>query len=65
MPKSVLERLGVKASDQVEFVEYGEGVVLLRSIAHDIRALKGIVPKPAKSVSIEAMNQAIRKMGQP
>lgn len=65
MPKSVLERLGVKAGDQVEFVEYGEGVVLLRSIAHDIRALKGIVPKPAKSVSIEAMNQAIRKMGQP
>jgi antitoxin PrlF len=65
LPKSVLERLGVKAGDQVEFVEYGEGVVLLRSIAHDIRALKGIVPKPAKSVSIEAMNQAIRKMGQP
>ena len=65
LPESVLERLGVKAGDQVEFVEYGQGVVLLRSIAHDIRALKGIVPKPAKSVSIEAMNLAIRKMGRP
>jgi len=32
--------LGVKAGDQVEFVEHGQGVVLLRSIAHDIRALR-------------------------
>ena len=65
LPKSVLERLGVKAGDQVEFVEYGQGVVLLRSIAHDIRALKGIVPKPAKPISIETMNLAITKMGRP
>lgn len=63
LPKSVLERLGVKAGGQVEFVEYGQGVVLLRSIEHGIRALKGIVPKPAKSISVVTMNQAITKMG--
>ena len=62
---SVLERLGVKAGDQVEFVEYGQEVVLLRSVAHDIRALKGIVPKPAKPISVETMNLAIAKMGRP
>ena len=65
LPMSVLERLGVKAGDQVEFVEYGQGVVLLRSVAHDIRALKGIVPKPAKPISVETMNLAIAKMGRP
>lgn len=30
LPKSVLERLGVKTGDQVEFVGYGQGIVLLR-----------------------------------
>jgi AbrB family looped-hinge helix DNA binding protein len=29
LPTSVLERLGIKAGDQVEFVQYGHGVVLL------------------------------------
>jgi antitoxin PrlF len=65
LPKSVLKRLGVKAGDQLEFVEYGQGVFLLRSIAHDIRALKGIVPKPAKSICVETMNLVITKMGRP
>jgi bifunctional DNA-binding transcriptional regulator/antitoxin component of YhaV-PrlF toxin-antitoxin module len=57
--KSVLELLGVKAGDQLEFIEYGQGVVLPRSIAHNIRALKGVVPKPAKSISVETMNLAM------
>jgi AbrB family looped-hinge helix DNA binding protein len=65
LPKSVLERLDVKASDRVEFVEHGQGAVLLRSIARDIRKLKGMVPKPAQSVSVETMNLAITKMGRP
>ena len=65
LPKSVLGQLGVKAGDQLEFVECGQGVVLLRSIAHDIRALKGIVPKPTKPISVETMNLAITKMGRP
>ena len=65
LPKSVLERLGGKAGDQVDFVECDQGVVLLRPIAHDIRALKGIVLKPAKSISVDTMNLEITKMGRP
>ena len=60
--ESVLERLGVKAGDQVEFVEYAQGI-LLRRVAGDIRTLKGMVPKPTKPVSIEEMKWAITKMG--
>jgi AbrB family looped-hinge helix DNA binding protein len=37
LPKRVLERLEVKAGDRVEFVQHGQGAVLLRSIARDIR----------------------------
>jgi antitoxin PrlF len=62
LPESVLERLGVKAGDQIEFVEYAQGV-LLKRITADIRTLKGMVPKPTKPVSIEDMKQAITKMG--
>ena len=62
LPESVLERLGVKACDQIEFVEYAQGV-LLRRVAADIRTLKGMVPKPTKPVSVEDMKQAITKMG--
>jgi AbrB family looped-hinge helix DNA binding protein len=65
LPESVLERLGVKAGDHVEFFEYDKGVVLLPSITRDIRALKGIVPKPAKAISVETMNLATTKMGRP
>ena len=45
LSESVLERLGIKAGDQVEFVEYAQSV-LLRRAAVDIRTLKGMVPKP-------------------
>ena len=62
LPESVLERLGVKTRDQIEFVRCAQGV-LLRRIAADIRTLKGIVPKPKKSISVETMNLAIAKMG--
>jgi uncharacterized protein (DUF433 family) len=41
----------------------GKGAVLLRSIASDIRKLKGMVPKPAKSISVETMSLTITKMG--
>ena len=36
LPKSALKRLGIKAGDQIEFVEYDHGV-LLRRVAADIR----------------------------
>ena len=36
--------------------------VLLRRIAADTRTLKGTVPKPKKSISVETMNLAIAKM---
>jgi bifunctional DNA-binding transcriptional regulator/antitoxin component of YhaV-PrlF toxin-antitoxin module len=62
LPKGALKRLGIKPGDQIEFVEYDHGV-LLRRVLSDIRTLKGMVPKPRKSISVETMNLMIAKMG--
>jgi antitoxin PrlF len=63
IPKDVRTRLGVDTGDRVEFVEIQEGVFQIMAANQDVQALKGIVPKPKKPVTIEEMNQAIAEMG--
>ena len=63
IPKLVRERLGVDAGDRIEFVETGDGIFTIVAATGDVRDLKGIVPKPAKPVSIEDMNRVISRMG--
>ncbi len=61
IPKPVRDGLGVESGDRVEFVELKKGVYTVVAATRDIRELKGIVPKPAKPVSVEDMNRAIRR----
>ena len=61
IPKDVREHLGLKAGDRIEFVLTEDKSVTLRPATRPVTDLKGILPKPAKPVSIEAMNAAIRK----
>jgi antitoxin PrlF len=63
IPKEVRERLGVEAGDRLEFVEEEKGVYKVVAATKDVRHLKGLVPKPAKPVSVEEMNRAIRRTG--
>jgi AbrB family looped-hinge helix DNA binding protein len=63
LPKEVRTRLGVDTGDRVEFIELPEGGFLLMAATRDIRELKGIIPRPARPVSIEDMNQAVARMG--
>ena len=63
IPKSVRERLGVDAGDRVEFVETDNGVFTVVAATRDVKELKGIVPKPAKPVSVDDMNRVIARMG--
>lgn len=62
LPKSVRERLGVEAGDRIEFIESAQGFLIVPT-ARDISALKALVLKPAKPVSVQAMNRGIAKMG--
>jgi len=63
IPKDVRTRLGIGTGDRVEFVEIQDGVFQLVAATQDVQALKGIVPKPKKPVTIENMNQAVTEMG--
>lgn len=62
LPRSVRTRLRLGSGDRVEFIESAEGFLLVPA-KHDIKSLKGVLPKPAKPVSIKQMNQVIAKMG--
>lgn len=62
LPKGVREHLGVNPGDQIEFIIHDDGQVTVRPAVFDARQLKGICArKPAKPVSIEEMNRAIRR----
>jgi antitoxin PrlF len=64
IPIEVRTELQLDAGDRVEFVrnrETGRYEVIPATVP--VQALKGIVPKPGKPVSIQDMNEAIRKRG--
>ena len=63
IPKEVRDALGVGTGDRLDFVEEEKGVYKVIAATRDIRDLKGIIAKPAKPVSIEEMNRAIRNRG--
>lgn len=63
LPKSVRDRMGLDSGDRVEFVEVTDGVFNIVAATRDVRELKGMIPKPEKSVSLEDMNRAIAHRG--
>jgi AbrB family looped-hinge helix DNA binding protein len=60
IPADVRSRLGVEAGDRLEFVELAGGGFVIQPAIDDVRSLKGLLPKPAKPVSLAAMDAAIR-----
>ena len=58
IPAAVRAEMGVEAGTRVAFVKTERGW-LLKPATRPITALKGMVPKPLKPVSIEDMNRAI------
>mgnify|MGYP003578656280 FL=1 len=47
----------------MEFVEMEPGVYKMIAATRDVRDLKGLVPKPAKPVTVEQMGRVIARMG--
>ncbi len=60
IPKDIRLHLGLRAGDRIDFVVVGDDVVL-RPATRSVTDLKGFLPKPGKSVSVEAMDVAIRR----
>lgn len=62
LPIDVRNALGVTTGDRVEFVEEN-GRFIVISATQEAKKLKGLIKRPSKPVSIEAMNAAIHKRG--
>ena len=63
IPVDVRRRLGLNAGDRVEFVEGADGSFAIKPVVDDFRSLKGLLRKPAKPVSTEAMKASVRARG--
>ncbi len=62
IPKAIREHLGLHPGDVIDFVVADDGGVLVRPAVEDVRRLKGLLQRPRRgAVSVEAMNQAIRR----
>jgi antitoxin PrlF len=59
IPKAVRDRLQIRSGDRFKFFFHPDGVIILPKIS--TARLKGMIPKPAQSVSLEEMNRAIAK----
>lgn len=63
IPAEVRKALGIETGDRVEFIEVDKGRFELVPATNSVKALKGMFGKPAKTVTIEEMNEAIAKRG--
>jgi len=63
IPKDVRKRLNLRPGDRLEFVIDEDGRVLVLPASVDVSELAGMLKPPARPVSVEDMNRAIRKRG--
>lgn len=59
IPASLRKRLGIQPGDRVAFIE-DDGKIVLKPVESDIESIFGLV-KARKSVSLEVMEETIRK----
>ena len=63
IPKVVREVLGVQAGDRVSFRIQDNGTVLVEAETVDVLSLRGALRPKVRGVTVEDMNEAIRKGG--
>ena len=61
IPAVVRSGLGVDTGDRIEFLEIAPGRYEVVAATLPATALKGLVGKPARAVSVEAMNDVVRR----
>lgn len=59
LPKEVRMALGVGPGDRVDFVRMEDGNFAVLPATHSVKSLKGLIPKPKRSVSLGDMEKAI------
>lgn len=56
IPAQVRASLGLNAGAHIEFVAQADGTFLIMPAIQSVKALKGLIRKPATPVSIDDMN---------
>lgn len=62
IPLTIRDKLHLSAGSKIEYILHGNYVMIV-PINNSATKLKGMLPKPSKSLSIEEMDDFIRKMG--
>ena len=62
IPKEVRDHLRLQSGDRIEFILTADAVIL-RPATRKVTDLKGFFAKPAKPLSLAAMDAAIRRRG--
>jgi bifunctional DNA-binding transcriptional regulator/antitoxin component of YhaV-PrlF toxin-antitoxin module len=66
LPKAVQEALGVRPGDRIGFEIREDGTVLVRAEKAgkvDLLSLRGVLKPKVRGVTVEEMNETIRKVG--
>ncbi len=61
IPKPIRDKLQLRPGDKIDFVLDSGGEVRVVPLTASVKQLKGMVPKPRKSVTLEHMDDAIAK----
>lgn len=61
IPKSVRDKLKLRAGDRVDFLVEPDGTVRLVPVTASVKELKGLVPRPERIVGLEGMDEAIAR----
>ncbi len=59
IPKDIRDRLNLKPGDKIKFMVDADGSVRLVAANLTLRQLRGILPRPERSATVEEMNEAI------
>jgi AbrB family looped-hinge helix DNA binding protein len=59
IPKTVRDLLQLRTGDRVDFIVESDGTVVLVPLTRSIKSLKGMLPKPGKTVTLDEMDKAI------
>lgn len=63
IPVSVRASLGIKAGDRLDFIQVESGRFELIAAGKSVTALKGMIRKPAASITVKTMNESIVHQG--
>ena len=59
VPKPIRDKLHLKAGDKVEFMLEEDGNLRVAPVTASVTKLKGLLSKPALTLSVAEMNEAI------